>query len=143
MQNLYNTQIDGEFMGFNEYAIFKLMTGQVWQQAEYKYNYHYAYCPRVQIYLSNGSHILNVEGMNESVKIVEVDLLSEGKIVSKFTGYDSNMEYEFQNGQVWIQTEGKYKYHYAHMPDALVVNGFNGVQLQVEGMEDVVRVRRK
>src|SRR4051794_22219483 len=35
----------GEFTGWNGSSVFQLTNGQVWQQATYDYEYHYAYRP--------------------------------------------------------------------------------------------------
>jgi len=137
------SQIDGEFTGFNDGTIFKLMNGQVWQQSRYKYKYHYAYCPRVKIYQGDsGSFLMKVNGVNESVEVVQVSAVTEGPIISNFNGFEQGAKFEFSNGQVWQQTEAKYSYHYAHRPQAIVVDGINGYQMQVEGMEEPVRVRK-
>jgi len=143
MQNQYTTQIDGEFTGYHEDAIFRLTNGQVWQQSKYKYNYYYAYRPRVCINEINGQHLMSVEGMSQSVEVKLISLITEGRIISDFKGYNSGERFKFQNGRIWIQIESKHKYHYAHMPNAVVVNGLNGTQLYVDGMEDSVRVRKE
>lgn len=44
------TQIDGDFKGWEGETIYKLQNGQIWQQASYHYHYHYAYAPEVTIY---------------------------------------------------------------------------------------------
>jgi len=37
---IYDGRIDGEFEGFDFEALFKLLNGSYWLQAEYKYWYH-------------------------------------------------------------------------------------------------------
>jgi hypothetical protein len=143
MTQQITSQIDGEFIGFNDNAIFKLINGQVWQQTRYKYKYHYAYCPHVRIYPSNsGSFLMEVDGVDETVEVTQVSIVTEGHIVSNFKGYSHGEQFEFQNGQIWIQAENKHMYHNAHRPRAYVVDGIDGFQLQVEGMDEPVRVRR-
>lgn len=56
------SQIDGEFKGWEGETIYKLMNGQIWQQASYHYHYHYAYSPKVLIYPSGGGHKMKVDG---------------------------------------------------------------------------------
>lgn len=143
MQQQINSQIEGEFTGYNDGAIFKLTNGQVWQQSVYKYKYHYAYRPKVRIYPSgSGSYFMEVDGVNDPVVVQQVTLASEGQIKSDFNGYKQGEKFQFQNGQTWEQTENKYVYHYAHMPHAVVIDGINGFQIQVDGMEESVKVRR-
>ena len=47
------SQIDGEFQGWDGETIFKLINGQIWQQSEYDYTYEYDYMPDVIIYGSS------------------------------------------------------------------------------------------
>lgn len=137
-------QIVGNFAGFGGDTIFELTNGQVWQQATYQYKYYYAYRPKVVITpKGNGRYVMAVEGMNQVVEVTQVYLQTKGIIISDFNGFDYGNRYEFQNGQVWEQVESKYKYRYVHRPHAIVVNGINGNELKVEGIDDVtVKVRR-
>ncbi|MCY4362883.1 MAG: hypothetical protein OXE42_11980 [Gammaproteobacteria bacterium] len=61
------SQIDGEFSGWEGETIFKLINGQIWQQSSYSYTYHYAYMPEVIIYPSGGSCKLKVEDVDEAI----------------------------------------------------------------------------
>lgn len=135
-------QIEGEFTGYDDGAVFQLTNGQVWQQSRYKYKYKYKYRPRVRIYLEQGRWLMSVDCMDEPVEVTQVNLLEDGTIVSDFKGFDGNSRFEFQNGHVWEQAEYKYSYHYSYRPHAIVVDGVNGITLHVDGMSDSVRVRR-
>ncbi len=138
-----HSHIEGEFHGFDGESVFKLDNGQVWQQSVYKYNYHYAYRPAVVIKPnSTGSYVISIEGMNDTVEVQQIQIVTEGRITSKFEGFNHGMKFQFQNGQVWEQTEGKYKYRYAHLPNAMVIDGVNGRQISVEGVDDLVKVRK-
>ena len=44
------TQINGDFKGWDEDNTYKMMDGSIWQQATYHYHYHYAFDPDVLIY---------------------------------------------------------------------------------------------
>jgi hypothetical protein len=70
------------------------------------------------------------------------DIVCEGVIISDFTGFDGNSEFEFNNGQVWKQAEYKYAYHYAYRPEAVVIDRRDGFTLKVEGMDETAGVRR-
>lgn len=61
------TQIDGEFNGWEGETLIKLMNGQIWQQTEYHYEYHYAYMPKVLIYPSGGGYKVKVEGTSKAI----------------------------------------------------------------------------
>lgn len=142
MYSEIQSQIEGDFHGYDEGAIFKLTNGQVWQQKQYLYCYHYAYRPRILIFQDGSRNMLSVTGINKSVEVVRVNVLTEGYIVSDFRGFDQNMKFEFQNGQIWEQVESKYAYHNAYHPEAMIVDGINSIELYVEGMNRGVRVRR-
>ena len=61
--NVLESQIDGDFNGWQGNTAYTLVNGQVWQQTDYHYHYHYAYSPKVIIYQSNsGGTKMHVEG---------------------------------------------------------------------------------
>lgn len=72
----------------------------------------------------------------------ETRVIVEGRLISDFNGFDENMTFEFQNGQVWQQAVYKYRYHYAYMPHAKVIETNEGKILVVDGMSDTVKVSR-
>ena len=63
------TQIDGDFEGWDGETIVKLMNGQIWQQTEYHYHYHYAFMPKVLIYRSGGGYKMKVEGLEKAIGV--------------------------------------------------------------------------
>lgn len=63
------TQIDGEFNGWEGETIFKMLNGSIWQQASYDYEYHYAYMPDVLIYRKGGSYYMRVEGVEDEIRV--------------------------------------------------------------------------
>jgi hypothetical protein len=63
------TEIDGDFEGWEGETIVKLMNGQIWQQTEYHYEYSYAFDPQVLIYQSGGQWKMKVEGTDEAVGV--------------------------------------------------------------------------
>jgi hypothetical protein len=142
MSNEIRSCIEGEFNGFDEANVYRLENGKVYQQTAHHYHYHYAYRPRVRIFHNGSGVMLEVEGLQGAVPVAEVSCLEEGAIVSDFKGFEGESVFQFQNGHVWKQTEYKYDYHYAYRPEATVVDGINGPELHVEGMEETVRVRR-
>ena len=54
------TQIAGDFKGWEGETIYNLLNGQIWQQSSYHYHYHYAYAPEVTIYASAGACLMKV-----------------------------------------------------------------------------------
>jgi hypothetical protein len=61
--------VDGETEGFEGETIFKLANGQIWQQAEYYYNYHYAYGPKVLIISDGTAYKMRLDGIDRTVKV--------------------------------------------------------------------------
>lgn len=66
------SQIDGEFSGWEGETIFKLTNGQIWQQAAYAYTYSYKYRPRVLIFRTSGGYEMQVEGMDRRIRVVRI-----------------------------------------------------------------------
>ena len=66
------SQIDGQFEGWTGETIVKLMNGQIWQQVDYYYRYHYAYMPKVIVYRSAGGHKMKVEGIDKAVGVQRI-----------------------------------------------------------------------
>ncbi len=70
MRAIEEGQLKGEFNGFkDDKTIFEMQNGKKWQQAEYKYNYHYEFMPKVKIIEETGNYYLLVESMNDKVLV--------------------------------------------------------------------------
>lgn len=67
--NVIESQIDGEFTGWDGETVFELSNGQVWKQNRYAYKYHYSYRPRVVIYDSGSGYKLSVKGVTETLPV--------------------------------------------------------------------------
>lgn len=70
--NVIESNIDGEFNGWEGETIFKLRNGQIWQQSSYAYTYHYAYAPQVTIYKTNGVYKMKVDGVDSSINVTQL-----------------------------------------------------------------------
>jgi|SRR3989339_111894 len=136
---IFESQVDGEFSGFNEMQFFKLSNGTYWLQDEYKYLYYYFYCPRVSIVESQGTLFLNVEGITEWVKVRQVAGVIESYIEGTFKGWDGNTTYKLTNGQVWTQTQYRYQYKYAYRPKAYIYKNGGSYFMSVAGTYAKVR----
>jgi hypothetical protein len=62
-------QVDGDFNGWQAETIIKLMNGEVWQQTEYHYDYHYACMPKVLIYSSGGAYKMKMDGISRAIGV--------------------------------------------------------------------------
>ena len=61
--DVIESQIDGDYEGWEGETVYSLYNGQVWQQSSYHYHYHYAYSPSVMIFKSQGGgYKMKVEG---------------------------------------------------------------------------------
>ena len=133
------SRIDGDFEGFDDQALFKLMDGSYWVQDEYKYWYHYSYCPEAIILRKNVRLYIQVDEQSEIVPVREISGVIESKINGEFKGWGGETTYELINGQVWQQSSYKYKYKYAHMPSVLIYNSGGGHIMMVNGTKAKVR----
>lgn len=66
--DIIESQIEDDFEGWEGETIVKLINGQIWQQSEYYYHYHYAFMPKVIIFRSGGFK-MKVEGIEKSVGV--------------------------------------------------------------------------
>ena len=64
--------IEGEFEGWEGETIFVLDNGQIWQQVEYSYMYHYAYRPKVTIVHASSGWTMTVEGVSDTIRVEQV-----------------------------------------------------------------------
>ena len=69
---IIESQIEGEFSGWDGETIFKLTNGQIWQQASYAYTYSYAYRPRILILRKSGGYEMQVEGINSKIRVTRL-----------------------------------------------------------------------
>lgn len=60
-----NYTVNGAWQGWKGYTIVEMTDGSIWKQAEYLYEYRYAYRPQAAVV---GDKML-VEGMNSSVRV--------------------------------------------------------------------------
>jgi len=66
--DVVESQIDGEFEGWQGESVYRLVNGQVWEQAAYKYEYHYAYRPEALVYPSSEGYKMVVDGTEAVVR---------------------------------------------------------------------------
>jgi len=102
--------ITGVFRGFDKDALFCLADNSNWLQAEYKYWYHYAYRPIVEIYQDGGRVLLRLAGQSTSVQVRQIGQVITSRIADAFEGWQGGSEYHLTNGQVWKQRTYRYEY---------------------------------
>jgi len=135
---LYQGKIDGEFEGFDDEAVFKMMNGTYWIQARYEYWYHYAYCPDAILTEEKGHYNLTVA--DRSIEVYPLTDVIESRIDGPFEGWQGDSKYRLTNGQVWQQSAYKYQYKYAYRPEAIVYRSSSGHKMMVAGT--IAKVRK-
>ena len=71
-RDFIESQIDGDFDGWEGETIVKLTNGQIWQQSEYYYHYHYAFMPSVTIFRAGIGHKMIVAGTDRAVGVTQL-----------------------------------------------------------------------
>jgi hypothetical protein len=71
-----------------------------------------------------------------------VDLITESSIEGECEGFDSNRVFELVNGQKWQQAAYRYKYRYQYRPSVRIWRDAIGDYIEIEGMDELVPVRR-
>jgi len=139
---VHRGQIEDEFTGFDGDALFALTDGSCWLQDEYKYWYHYAYRPRVEIIEEHGRLYLGIENSDQHVAVRRTNGLVQSQIRGAFTGWNGKSEYKLTNGQVWKQSRYHYTYVYAYRPQVRIYDAGSGLVMEVAGTRaNVKRVR--
>jgi hypothetical protein len=70
--SVIESQIDGDFEGWEGQTIIKLINGQIWQQTEYFYHYHYAFMPKVLIFNVGGTYKMKVDGVDKAISVTQL-----------------------------------------------------------------------
>ena len=70
LRDVVESQIDGEFSGWDGDTEYSLRNGQVWRQSTYMYTYKYAYMPEAIVYSSGDGFKMRVEGTTADVSQV-------------------------------------------------------------------------
>lgn len=66
------SQVDGNFEGWDGKTIVKLTNGQVWQQSEFHFHYHYAFMPKVIILKTASGHKMFVDGISKAIGVTQL-----------------------------------------------------------------------
>ena len=65
--------INGTFEGWDGDTVFTLMNGQIWQQTGYDYIYDYDYMPSVTIFSGSGGCTLQVDGVDDTIRVTRIN----------------------------------------------------------------------
>jgi hypothetical protein len=69
---LVESQIEGEFTGWEGETIFKLTNWQIWQQSSYAYTYRYSYRPKVLVFKAGGGYQMKVDGVDGRISVTRL-----------------------------------------------------------------------
>lgn len=70
-------------------------------------------------------------------------LIHQGRLKGAFKGFHNrDTVFEFADGHIWRQNVYQYRYQYAYMPGAKVVDEAGRYMLYVDGVDEPVEVRR-
>jgi len=69
-------------------------------------------------------------------------LHSQGRIRGECNGFESGRVFEMDNGLKWQQAESIYRYRYKFRPVAKIWENGGSYYIEIEGMDEKVRVRR-
>lgn len=134
------SQIDGDFEGYDDGKLFPLYNGQYWIQKNYLYWYHYSYMPRVTIYEYYGEFYLTIDGLDQFVAVEQLTNVKTHIIISDFTGWKGDTIFKMENGEIWKQDSYSYHYNYSYRPKAIIYNNGYGTKMQVNGHS--IKVKR-
>lgn len=147
-QNCYQSSIvtPSPFMG-NNGEIFKLADGSLWE-VKYEYEYLYEYYPNVIICPSRGKLAINGKTLSieqvggpRNSRSAGSDVI-EAQIDGEFNGWNGETIFKLTNGQIWQQVSYAYTYSYKYQPKVLIFHSGGGYEMQVEGIEQRIRVHR-
>jgi hypothetical protein len=128
-----------------------LSSGSIWEiQFSYEYLYEYypsvIVCPATRKLIIKGKSlsVLQIrEGTQASLREAGSEpAVIESRIDGDFEGWDYEAIFKLQNGQMWMQTSSRYRYRYKFSPGVVIVKIGNEYQMQVDGMDERVTVRR-
>ena len=66
------SSIDGDFTGWDDGKIYRLMNGEIWEQVGPDYDYEYDYDPDVVIYSTAEGCTMKVDGVDETVVVQRI-----------------------------------------------------------------------
>lgn len=133
------------FMG-NNGEVFRLADGSIWV-VKYEYQYMYEYYPKITACPEDNLIIVNGKKLN-AAPISSVNSYGgggrviESKIDGEFEGFEGDTIFKLTNGQIWQQTDGKYKYKYKYRPRVTIISNGNSGKMSIEDIDKTIKVIR-
>ncbi len=131
----------------NHGEIIVMGDGTIWEIVGGRHRYMYEYYPSVKIcpkkgVLIVGNEVLNVVFVSRESIGTSGDSIIESRVDGQWGGWNGETVVKLANRQVWIQDEYRWIYWYRYRPRVMVVRKRGVWQMQVEGRDEWVRVRR-
>ena len=117
----------------------------MWVQSGYRYQYRYAYSPKVLVFYNHTYQVYLMvvdDDYNNVTVVVPATHALSTCIRGSFTGWSGDTLFPLCNGQVWVQASYAYTYHYAYRPDVLIFSTNSGLtyRMKVDGVADTIAV---
>jgi hypothetical protein len=135
----------------NNGEVVVLSNGSIWEIL-YEYEYLYEYFPTVVACPASGKLIVKGKSLNarmiraasDTSKVAALNdaEIIESRIDGDFDGWEGETIVKLINGQVWIQTDGKYKYKYKSSPRVTIIKLGRSFEMLVDGLDVRVKVER-
>lgn len=147
------TTIDGKISGsIKNGHIFKTVSKNIYQLAEYVYLYKYAYSPEVMVLTDGNLYKLLIEDFDEPLICYKLnnsetksgasESVIESYIVSDFDGFEQGNIYKLANGQVWEQVDA-WIWIWIWVNPRVTIYKTRGVyKMKVEQIEHPIAVQR-
>jgi len=146
------TTIQGTISGIVQMGhIFKTISGNFYQVAEPIVEVVVEVMPDVTVLRSGDLYRLIIEGFDDPILCTKLGRapadstdtpVIEGRIDGDSEGFDGETIFKLRNGQIWIQTDGYYRYRYKYAPEVLIYRSGSGYKLKLEGIDRAVSVQR-
>ena len=69
MELYIDSNIEGEFEGWDEGKTFKLDNGSEWELSSFQFSFSFSFRPSAKIWRDGGRYFLEVEGMSDKVEV--------------------------------------------------------------------------
>lgn len=145
------TYISGTLSGVIQMGyIFKTVSGNYYEVAEPIVEVVVEVMPEVTVLRGGSLYRLIIEGFDAPILCTRLgdtttDSMTvevvESRVDGESEGFNGETVFKLRNGQIWLQTDGYYRYRYKYAPEVLIYRSKGGWKLRLEGIDRAVTVR--
>jgi hypothetical protein len=136
------TSVSGIISGVVQQGhIFRTISGNYYQVAEPIVEVVVEVMPDVVVLKSGNLYRLIIDGFDDPIVCTKLVVI-ESRLDGESEGFEGETVFRLRNGQVWLQTDGYYRYRYRYSPEVLIYREGSGYKLSLEGIDRAVSVRR-